>query len=390
MARLLTFIFFFLCAYGELQSQNRRLLLEEITGAWCGLCPGGIVFMDSLVSLYPEIIPVNMHIGDPLSTPETETIGDEYTGGGVPGFLIDRYQFDSYPYITFGLDFQELDSLVNVRLATPPMVDVSIESIELLKQTEYNIKIKTIFHESIPDHNYRINLYVIEDHYNNPDVSYNQVNFYNGETNHPFFNLGYSINNFEYKHVLRKATGGAWGHPNSIPTQLIPENEYYYEINTTIESDWSLENIRLVALVQNYDVKDEFNRNILNAYEIKLSDLLDDNDTESIDYTNNYDVRLDTMTGINDQAQITMPYIHPMPATNQSILYNNYLSEILSAQLYTVDGKLLQNSLVPKQDIRNNSIALDKIINISKLPNGYYFLKLVSKNKTSQLKLIKQ
>lgn len=69
---------------------TKKILLEEGTGTWCGWCPRGTVYMDSLWHDYPQgVSPVAVHNGDPM----VNTVYDDYIANEIPGFpnvLIDR------------------------------------------------------------------------------------------------------------------------------------------------------------------------------------------------------------------------------------------------------------------------------------------------------------
>jgi len=74
---------------------KKRLMFEEATGAWCGWCVRGIVFMDSLNRAYPDGVNiVSVHNGDSMTLNNASaTAYDGLIGGMVPGFpnmVIDR------------------------------------------------------------------------------------------------------------------------------------------------------------------------------------------------------------------------------------------------------------------------------------------------------------
>ena len=90
--RCLAVIVLLLLTYQNGKAQtNRKIILEDITAAWCGLCPEGLATSNQITNNFANVIPIAIHIADPMEIPETATIGDIYTGSGVNAFLLDRY-----------------------------------------------------------------------------------------------------------------------------------------------------------------------------------------------------------------------------------------------------------------------------------------------------------
>ncbi|MDI9320593.1 MAG: choice-of-anchor J domain-containing protein [Phycisphaerales bacterium] len=75
---------------GYTTKPTKKLLYEEATGTWCGWCPRGAIYMDSIYHKYPNNVSVvAVHNGDGM------TVGayDSYIGtfvGGYPSMVVDR------------------------------------------------------------------------------------------------------------------------------------------------------------------------------------------------------------------------------------------------------------------------------------------------------------
>jgi hypothetical protein len=86
-------------------------------------------------------------------------------------------------------------------------------------------------------------------------------------------------------------------------------------------------------------------------------------------------------TGLNEVDQVSFS-IFPNPATSVLNFSASNLSANSSVEIYNLDGKLmLQSNIINSQN---------KSVNIADLNAGVYFVKIISGNKTSVVKLIKQ
>ncbi len=76
-------------------------------------------------------------------------------------------------------------------------------------------------------------------------------------------------------------------------------------------------------------------------------------------------------------------YPNPVNTNSFTLLYNSLLSQIITIELYDIEGKLVQPSLITKSTPGENSIE----INVTNINNGIYFVKLKT-NDGFQLKKI--
>ncbi len=269
----LGFLCFFLVFCTNLNAQTtRNILLEEFSGTWCGLCPQGFVFMDSILNNFDNIIPVSIHQGDPMTFPAGDDVGMEYTGGGVPAFLIDRYLFPDYGFVSIGPDYARLSEKVAERLTMEAPLSVSILNVDFDENTSMaSVTIRADLHTDIDDTELRFNLYVVEDNVISDEPGYAQSSFFNFESGHPFEGLGASIANFDHRFVCRSMAGGAWGAVNSIPGENLKLGDSFQKtFNVPIANTWNLEKLSFIAVVQEYN-DDEAKRQILNSEAITFN-----------------------------------------------------------------------------------------------------------------------
>lgn len=281
---LLVSALLFLAEAIQAQNPTRKILLEEFTGAWCGLCPQGFVFMDSIKNNYDNIISVAIHQGDPMTFPAGNDVGMEYTGGGVPAFLVDRYLFNDYNFVSIGPDYALLSEKVEERFAMQANASVSITNVEFDETTNMaGVTLRADFYEDLNGKDLRFNLYVVEDNVSSPETSYNQSSFFAGIEGHPFEDLGGSISNFNHRYVCRSMAGGAWGAVNSIPSSNLKAGDsFQYTFQVPLADVWKKEDISFVALVQQYsDV--ESDRAVLNSEEITFDAAINATPTNNTD-----------------------------------------------------------------------------------------------------------
>lgn len=81
------------------EQENRKVIIEELTGRMCGWCPLGQYTVNQILEQYPEkVFTVNIHRQSSLSptsypnlnTSEGGAIYDAFTNGGIPAAIINR------------------------------------------------------------------------------------------------------------------------------------------------------------------------------------------------------------------------------------------------------------------------------------------------------------
>ena len=256
-----------------LWAQTRKVLVENITGAWCGFCPDGAYTVQQLNAHFDHIICVSAHVNDPMANPDSEAIGEEYSGGGVNVLMLDRYLFDDEQFVQFPSQYDPIAQQLNNRLAMPAVVGVAIESVSIdTAASQLTATVRATFSQ-VPDvaADLRLNLWVVEDSIVGTTNSYNQVNFFNAYAGHAYFGAGNPIPNYTHRNVLRYAAGGAWGTAGSIDNNnnTWVGQTFVYTYTIPLDPSWQLSRLSLVGLVQQYN-EAQTNREILNAEQISL------------------------------------------------------------------------------------------------------------------------
>lgn len=245
-------------------SPKKRMLFEEGTGAWCGFCVRGIVFMDSLWKLYPDDVSI-VSIHDSLNGPDamannntTTAQYDKYITAsisGYPSMVIDRSYVDdpsgaltdyssdhnNFGFVNMGITATTTGGNVNATVKVEPALNMSGD--------------------------YRLALVVEEDKVTGTSAGYQQHDYYGigGSYNStPMVCTDYDFNTLpsvipagtvKFPFVARYTVpndfvatpGGVVG---SLPSTMTVGNIYTYTFSPVpISSSWNASNLRMVAMI---------------------------------------------------------------------------------------------------------------------------------------------
>ncbi len=244
----------------------RRILLEDYTGHECGNCPQAAEIAEDLLVQYPnQLSLLAVHAGhfaepdpfDPkyaldLTTEDGDLYDSEFgnSAKGNPNGLINRTQDQTGNYVVKPAQWTTIvDSLVNSTTSNNPEIDIEVTSI-------YNTEQKTLRLLS----NVAVN--------QNLNGNYNQIAFLHEAGiigNHKLYQGGQTlvIENYEFKHVLRKALPTSWGKQLIIGNASANTN-LEDEIAYNIPDDFVPENLGVIVCVF-----EETTKEIIQTVEIK-------------------------------------------------------------------------------------------------------------------------
>jgi hypothetical protein len=217
---------------------TKRVVFEEATGTWCGWCPRGTVFMDSLHKTYPTTaMLIAVHNSDPMVVSEYDA-GIAGFIGGYPSGLVDRSngEFDPSDFFT------EYDSRING--FTP--CDVGVQANFNSTTRVMDITLSATFATDLSG-DLRFNCVIVEDDVTGTASGYAQVNYYSGGANGPmgnYHNLPSPVpaSQMVYDHVARAILGGWAGTESSIPasvtTNSVHTYNYTYQVPTSVDAGY--------------------------------------------------------------------------------------------------------------------------------------------------------
>jgi len=327
---------------------TRTVLVEEFTTEECGSCPPVLQYLENIIDNDSNVIMMAHHSGfftDFLTTQEADDMTVFYNDGGstfTPAGMIDR-AYDPDPYgdgtPVPGPVFWDRDpyggNRINARKNTPAFVTVNICGAYDQTTRELNVRIEGEFMDNFS--NMGVSLWVTEDHI----AEQNQTGASSG---------------FEHRFVERGVISSLLGDP--ITTSTNTGDTYQVEYTSyTMASYWNYDNLYLVAFVSKINDNDVNDREIANAVQIKLSDLID------------------CSTGINKLINDKIK-VYPNPSTG-NFTFSNVNN--MSVNIYNMQGIEVYNN-----DNLNHILQ----INLSHLPNGTYFAKFTDNDKVGVKRII--
>ena len=332
----------FILMYVSSHAQTRKVLFEEITGAYCGNCPSAAWIVDSLTKKYPNLIGVAVHsygVPDAMYFPGCDSIDNLInTQGGAPFGDLDRmkYAVTNAPLYMLFSNISKYDSIAAARLSVPAMLTVSIiptwTSITRTISAQVNVHILS----NLSAADYRISMYVVEDSVMETGAGYDQENLYNtSPPGNPFYGMGNPIIGYVHRHVSRAALPSPLGAAGVLPFIPAAGQDFLATMNYNLPSSMNENRISLLAFVYKY-APTGANNEILNAEEVKLIPLA---------------------TGINSALQLSgSASVFPNPFTSELFLNSNETGDVV---LYDVAGKeiLRYHTSEAKTRLRTETIA---------------------------------
>lgn len=245
---------------------EKKVLVEEATGAWCGYCPDGAVVLQQILAAHPDdVIGVAIHNADGMAFTDGNTVNSAYAQG-YPNGWIDRVLFSDQT--TVGLSRSIWAAKTAERLQD--IVPMTVEA-----QTTYTpagkvitIELATKFY-SPANGDFRVNAFIVEDSVTGTGSQYNQVNNYNGTAGHPYYGAGNPIVGFKHRHVLRAMLGGPWGTSGVIPATVNKNDVFNKQYTYNVPAGVNPNRLSVVVLVQKYS-SNQNDRPILNSNEYHL------------------------------------------------------------------------------------------------------------------------
>ncbi len=249
---------------------QKGVLLEDVTGAWCGYCPRApIIYSKKVQPQFPQTIFVAVHTGDAMAATEARDFTNTYVTG-VPTGFIDRNKLKTEADIEYSPEEWQT-ALGKLDLKFTP-VDLNVYNYFDAETREWKIDVIADFVFDMSC-NYRMNCYIIEDSLYGTGTSWAQRNFFNSGASDPFMELqgaGDPIPGYHHHHVVRKMLGGSWGQQGIIPENVKKGDRYVYSQTFTAPATWKIENLYLVGIVQQWD-SDKLKRPIINSVKAELS-----------------------------------------------------------------------------------------------------------------------
>lgn len=322
---------------------ERKLVIEESTGTWCGWCVRGIVYMDSIYKAYPDsFIPIAVHGFDPMEVTAYNEGLVSFPGstGGFPAAFIER-KYVTDPFNAFESYAANID-------------DFGVANLDLVATIDTNrnltASVSATFAATLQG-DYRFALVITEDNVHGTSSAYDQHNYYAGGANGPmggFENLPETIPaaDMYYDFVARDILGGFTGQENSLPESIEVNSTHTYTFNYTVPAEYNLDELKAIVLLI-----DNQTGQIMNAADIEIP------------------------YGVSEMAGLSI-YMYPNPVTQVLTVTNAANSNI---QLINTMGQVLYAA-----DCSQSTAQ----INVASFVPGVYYVRISKEEKVGTGKVV--
>ncbi len=251
-----------------LQSRSQKMVVEELTGSWCGYCVRGTVNMKHMLQKHPDtFIGIAVHSGDFLSVDDYSlyvyTLASKAGNVGYPCSVTGR----DY---TMGTGVDQWNELYDYITAQPieATVGLSIEPTGI--DGEYTATSSVVFNAQSLGSRYRLAYAIMEnDVYEPDDARYRQHNSYAGGTTpmDGYENLDEYVTDYHFEHVARGTIGEPEGIGGSLPEYIEAGKEYEHKVTFQLpDAVLNADNVQVVAMI--VDTRDN---TIVNADRVNLT-----------------------------------------------------------------------------------------------------------------------
>ena len=342
---------------------ERHILIEEITGAWCGYCPRApIIYKTNVQPAYPNTIFTAIHSGDGMAISESSGFTSTYVTG-IPTGFVDRKKSQYDP----GIDFAPEDWQTLLGKLDNKFTPVELHVYNYYDPATRNWKIDVVA-DFVFDMtgNYRMNCYIMEDSLFGTGSAWNQRNFFNGGASVPYMSLqgaGDPIPGYKHNHVVRRMLGGSWGATGIIPATVKRGDRYVYSQSFKADAKWNMDNVYIIGIVQQYD-NDKFKRPIINCVEGEVQ----------------------LLTGTDPLLAVPEFRIYPNPVSD--IVWIEFSAGSLSGAGLQVLNSVGQ--VVYSQKITDQPGSLALPVSMAGFNPGVYFVRMVTPNRVYVERLVKE
>lgn len=339
---------------------ERKIVIEEGTGTWCGFCPRGAVAMEAMYAdnSRPNFIGIAVHNADPMAVTAYDN-GANFSG--FPGMNVNRKLLGE-GVSTFSMQ-STYDEMSN---------DVTYLKAEITNNTfnandnSFSIDVDVTFATQVTTE-HRIGAIIMENKVWGTSNGYAQVNYYDGGTYGPLSGAGIAnwttagdpvpADQMEYNHVGRALIGGYDGASGSLTFPAAAGSTQSYTVNGSLNG-YNRGNCEVVIVVINTTTGE-----IMNA--AKVAPAANYSSIEETD--NNMDVSL-----------------FPNPASDYvQLIVSTDKASTSSTQIINSVGQVVMSNASQTLSKGENQLS----INIQDLPKGLYFVNVTIDGKTVSKKL---
>lgn len=313
-------------------------IFEEGTGTWCGWCPRGAVYMDSIAGVHPDAVLIAVHNADPM----TVTAYDDGVGlliDGYPSVLVDRKVSIDPDEIFTNYDSHKADFGVGEITLGQPTISGNTLTLKADVKMAVNTK---------PNYDYRLALVVAENDVHGTGSTWNQANYYSGAAAPSLVGAGFNWDNeanpvaatkMYYDFVAKDITGGFNGVAGSLPATMTAGSTYSYTFNWTIPAGMATWKSRANVLLISALSGEAQNGKWVGLVPTGVNDLVNNANLNIYPNPSNTYVNLEFTLNTSSNVAISMTDI------TGKVVYNTQLNNLVGEQGYVINTSNLVNGI---------------------------------------------
>jgi len=349
-------------------SATKYVLLEEFTTVPCGFCPDGMLVVEDILNNQNNVIATAAHAGfgtDGMTVTAASELAAAFTNA-APTAVIDRTYFEGEGNVAISRSIwaAKVSELLNQWSPVNVMVNGNYNG------GTANVTVSADFTDYAAAGNLRLGLIIVEDSVTGSGSGFDQHSYYYNQNGHPFYHVGTfngsyaTIPGYVHKNVLRDALPDIWG-ANGVISNPQPSDHFSKDFNNVDLSAYDPDQVYLIGFIAYYNSSDPKKRQVLNSFEVKLSNLAG--------------------VGINPQITESSMTLYPNPAKDLSIVSLD-LKETATVQVFLTDlsGRTVKEITHQKLAKGNHKIGID----VNGLANGLYMVNSIVNNQLFTRKLI--
>lgn len=336
-------------------SGTKRVLLEEFTTAPCQFCPDGEVVVNSITAAHPEVISVGIHAGfgtDAMTIPAHSAYAGAFATG-APTAAIDRVLFPGETKVGHSRGNWAANAASQKTVLTP--VDVTVTGAQTGTNT-VDIVVDIAIKDVVPAwQNANVTLFVVEDSVTGTGSGYNQVNYYNTISGHPYFGAGNPIVGYHHRNVVRAVPTGTWGDNTFFASVPVVNNTVSKTYSVTLDPSWDKTQMSFVAFVNYYNAATgEADREVLNVNNVLYSAL--------------------ASVGI-EEANTTLNNLNVFPNPTRDLV--NVTFDLIETETVSVEVMNVLGEVVSVENYGSMNKGAQKLqVNLNNEQTGIYFVKI--------------
>ena len=225
----------------------KRILVEEGTGTWCGFCPRGSVYMDSLWNAHHNNFSlVAVHNADPMEVPAYDALISSKIPG-YPAVYIDRREV---------LDPADLIDVYNEQKDYFGFAEITLGNQTITGNT---LSLPVTVKPAVDlNGDYRLALVITENNVSGTSSGYAQVNYYDGGAYGPLKGAGLDWETagdpvpasvMSYDFVARAIVPDELGGVGTLPATMTYNNTYNYTFTAPVSPSWNQNKLYAVVML---------------------------------------------------------------------------------------------------------------------------------------------